>query len=233
MNAIQSFQVRKNIKFLSLVGIEENFSSQRLLCSWHVQRNLISGFSGLQKKDKELYQDAIHLPFITRTNKFEEVISKLQNTDNITEQTKAYLEKKLLNKHRWAKCFTKESFVVSVCTTSRVESLHKILALQLNSRSSQNETLDCFHKIERRQLMRLNEEIKEVFDEGFNTEFFRHKFISNNKIANCALMDQFKKIYTPYIAKKLENKICKSLNYIYEELSIDQRYFITKVVLYL
>jgi len=63
----------------------------------------MSHFSGLAKRDKDLYKQAINLPFITNQAKFESLISLLK--DKMTKGEIDYLNKKLELKEEWAKCF--------------------------------------------------------------------------------------------------------------------------------
>jgi len=66
------------------------------------------------KETKELYEETINLPFTTREDKFNEIIRRLQDANEISNIQLQYLENKLLTKKRWAKCYIKNFFTVGV-----------------------------------------------------------------------------------------------------------------------
>ena len=149
-----------------MLGIKENFkTSKRLICSWHFQRNLQSKFSSLIHTQKQLYNELINLPFITSEEKFEEVVSKLKVENILSESQRAYLERKLEEKNLWAKSANKKNFIVGVCTTSRIESMHRVLRDSLNSSSRLLKVFEVFKKIEETEI------------KHFQNEFARHKKI--------------------------------------------------------
>ena len=82
-----------------ILGITNNFCTRIVLCGWHLQKNLISKFSKVKKLDAEVYNQIISLPFITSEQKFNETISKVKKSKNITKIQKEYLEMKLNSIH--------------------------------------------------------------------------------------------------------------------------------------
>ena len=130
-----------------------------------MQRNLASKFSFLLKENKELYDQVLELPFMTRKEKFDETIKELKKPGLLNDSQLNYLEMKLKIKDKWAKCLIKENFTVGISTTSRIESMHSVLSDRLNSNSRLNEVFDVFKKIEDSNISK------------FNEEFSRHKKI--------------------------------------------------------
>jgi len=171
-----------------------------LLCGWHIQRNLISKLSALAKKDKKLYDKIINLPFVTCTNKFEEIIGEVKKSKTLSRIEFDYIQEKLKTKSKWAKSITKSQFCGGVCTTSRIEGLHGVLKRHLNANSSINKVFNCFRQLEIAQ------------SQKHDQEFLRHqkqeqKFQSNP-------LKEIEKKYPEYIYKKIAPKFSKSLNYI-------------------
>ena len=179
-----------------------NFKSNFLLCGWHIQKNMISKFSSLAKKDKSLYDKIINLPFIGSEEKFNTVLGLVEDSDDITKNEYDYLYKKLESKLQWVKCFTKENFCGGVSTTSRIEGLHGVLKKHLNSNSSLQGVFYCFRSIEKTQV------------QTFEEEFSRHK--KQNTQFDSTPLEKIKEEYPDYIFRKIAPKFAKALNYILE-----------------
>ena len=77
-----------------LNGIKNNFNSRQIVCGWHIQKNLISHFSSLSKKDRSLYQRTISLPFVTNEVKYQKILSDIQNSQDVSDTQKEYIKKK-------------------------------------------------------------------------------------------------------------------------------------------
>jgi len=97
----ESIQQGKYIDFgcFIYIGLSSNFKSTLLLCSWHVQRNLISKFCYISKTNPELYKKITNLPFITNQANFEEIIDTLRSSNDIPKEQIQYLDKKLEKKN--------------------------------------------------------------------------------------------------------------------------------------
>ena len=80
--------------YLTCEGIESQFKqTRRLLCAWHIQRNLQAHFRSLSGKEtKELYDKIICLPFITRIEKFNKIVSEVKNSEKLSSNQIQYLE---------------------------------------------------------------------------------------------------------------------------------------------
>jgi len=176
-------------------------NSKRLICAWHLQRNFASKFSSLATKNKALYDEALNLPFITHCDKFEETVTKLKSNNVLSETQLKYLEEKLIQKKHWAKSENLGTFVVGVSTTSRIESMYSILREKLNSNSRLCGVFEAFKDIEKTEVLNLMK------------EFERHKKNLNNNLSGGPLMNLIAKDYCPYIMKKLDQIMKKSINY--------------------
>ena len=89
--------IKQGILFLICsywLGIQRNFKSRILFCGWHIQKNFISHFSGLAKKDKVLYERLKNLPFISKEEKFNQVIKDTRDSTSLNNHQKDYLKKK-------------------------------------------------------------------------------------------------------------------------------------------
>ena len=193
-----------------MVGINNNFKSKRLICAWHLQRNFASKFASVSKQNQELYEKILNLPFVTMKEKFDETIKELKKPNVLNQTQLQYLDSKIQIKSQWAKCLIKEHFAVGVSTTSRIESMHHILAEKLNSNSRLSEVLSVFKEIEKSQISK------------FKEEFSRHKKKLNNQLTQSQLTQKLSEIYTPYALKKLEQKFSKCLSYTFEQKDKDK-----------
>ena len=193
--------------FINTLGIKNNFKSKRLICAWHLQRNLASKFASLSKKNKELYQKIINLPFTLFETDFNDIVKELKKDGVISEDQLKYLDLKLKTKTSWAKCFIKKDFVAGICTTSRVEALHSVLLDYLTSNSRLSEVLQAFRKIESTQI------------EKFNKEFEMAKGKNPKKFYNGYLIKELRNKITPYAVKKVEERLNFAISYQVEELN--------------
>lgn len=166
---------------------------------WHIQRNIVKKFSGLSKKDKDLYNKVVALPFISRKTKFETYVKELTKSKALSTDEKRYLEDLLSRKDKWAKHVIKSQFGGGVSTTSRVEGLHSVLRKYLTSKSSIQNVFYCFREIEDSQI------------EKFNNEFYTIKDVKSAE--TLIFLQKIKEVYPEYTVKKMVSKYFKSLDY--------------------
>jgi len=74
-----------------------------------IYKDPVSRFSSLGKINKDLYKKLLNLPFITREEKFENILSELMKPEVLTESEKEYLEKRQ-TKRNMGKMHGKKSF---------------------------------------------------------------------------------------------------------------------------
>jgi len=74
-----------NFIIIDLLGIRNHFSSKIHLCGWHLQKNICSHLSSVSKKNKDLYNKALSLPFITDCKKFEKIYDELKISEDVSE----------------------------------------------------------------------------------------------------------------------------------------------------
>lgn len=190
------------------IGIEKNFWSKRLLCAWHIQKNLIGHFSSLKASNEEIYEKIKNLPFVTRKEKFSSIIEDLKKPGVLTKSQLSYLCLKLETQEQWAKCLVKQEFVVAVSTTSRVECLHSVLKKHLNARSRLTEVLNRFKAIEGTQINQ------------FHEEFERHKKKNKSDILEkSCFLTELNSNYSVYAMDKVSQKLGKCLLYRFEASS--------------
>ena len=144
---------------------------------------------------------------MAQKSKFDDVVSRLKEDDILTDKQLEYLDEKLKEKEKWAKCENLSVFVIGVSTTSQIESMHSVLREELNSNSRLREVLHVFKEIEKTETTK------------FQQEFTRHKKNLNKDLITSPLIELLENIYTPYIIKKLEQIISKSINHKIEKKS--------------
>ena len=149
-----------------------------------------------------MYDKTLNSPFVTRKDKFNETIKEFKKPATLTKAQMDYLNSKLRIQDKWAKCFIKDKLTIGVSTTSRIKSMHSVLADKLNSNSRLTEVLEFFKKIENSHILK------------FNEEFWKNKKKNDdNKSFQNELLNILSKIYTPYPLKKIESKFIKCLSY--------------------
>jgi len=176
-----------------------------VICGWHVQKNLISRFAKLADKDRVLYDKIISLPFITSKTKFNDTINEINESEDIKEEQKGYIESKLANKNEWAKFLLKSTFVGGVSTTSRIEGFHAVQKKYLTSDGSLQKIFHSFFFIENIQITKFQDEF-----ERHSSEFTKH---------NINALKDINEQFPHYVYKKIYPKFCKALNYKYEMIS--------------
>ena len=106
----------------------------------------------MAKKNKELYNKILSLPFVTRKEKFEEIVEEVSECDDVSDGQYDYLELKMKTKQLWANCYAKNAFAGGISTTSRIEGLHGVLKKRLTSGSSLVNVFQSFRSIEKTQI---------------------------------------------------------------------------------
>ena len=198
----ESIQQGKYIDFgyFIYIGLSSNFKSTLLLCSWHVQRNLVSKFCYISKTNPELYKKITNLPFITNQANFEEIIDTLRSSNDIPKEQIQYLDKKLEKKINGQNVLQKKEFAGGVSTTSRVEGLHAVQKKYLTSSSTLNKVFYSFRTLEKQQIARFQEE----FQGNLKTE----------SIEGIESLKIFKEKFSLYIYRRIATKYKLAIDYI-------------------
>jgi len=131
---------------------------------------------------------------MAQKSKFDDVVSRLKEDDILTDKQLEYLDEKLKEKEKWAKCENLSVFVIGVSTTSQIESMHSVLREELNSNSRLREVLHVFKEIEKTETTK------------FQQEFTRHKKNLNKDLITSPLI-KLLKISRLLISLKNLNKL--------------------------
>ena len=199
--------VIRSSALIIFLGVFNNFPKcRKLLCSWHIQKNLISKFSNLSQSDPELYNRILHLPFTCQETNFQETIDQIERSKYASSPQKDYLEKKLLNKEKWGKCFTKKEFAGGVSTTSRVEGLHSVQKKYLTSSSNLQKVFYSFRSLEKQQVSKFYQEYS--------------KILTSDLAEDIASLKVFKDNYSTYIYKRISSKYKMAIDYTKENTSV-------------
>lgn len=156
----------KKFKFmyLFLLAIQTVFpESTKYNCSWHVQQNLKKRFCYLNRsKDankKELYSLIINLPYSEYKEDFYDSFDEIYESTYISTELKVYLDERYNNRYKWVKAYMKSSFCCGICTTGRIESMHKVVKRYLCSSTSLCELYTHIKEIEDQQITSMQNEI--------------------------------------------------------------------------
>jgi len=192
--------------------------SENFICSWHVQQNLKKKFCFLNRgndpKKKTLYREIINLPFSNYPEVFEGSISSIIKSKYISKELKKYLENKMQQKQLFVKGYLKSHFCCGMCTTSRLESKHRVMKRYLNSGKRLTELFQVMKELEDKELNKLKNEI----------EFKNVK--ERSKIESSDLINYFNEIYSGYAMERLKDNSIDSVNYKIKKVNQNQWYFI-------
>jgi len=100
----------------------------------------------------------------------------------------------------------KENFCGGICTTSRLESKHRILKKYLNSSKRLTELFNVFRELESKEIS------------SFKNEIEKMKKAARNKLAKSNFIKHFQSTYTKYIIMRLEDNLVESTNYKIEKI---------------
>ena len=130
-------------------GIRKVFSeATQRFCAWHIVCLLQSTYSYLKSgthKDQDVFQLMMNLPFTKGNYKFEQKARRIkEHLGTNSDYFDGYMDKK----HDYARCYAKNKFSAGINTTSRIESLHSVLKIKTNSKTSLQELFEAINTIE-------------------------------------------------------------------------------------
>jgi len=158
------------------------------------------------QEKKKLYTDILNLPFCNYIDDFENLSTDILESEFINEDLKEYLEEKFSKKLKWVKAYMKESFSCGICTTSRIESKHRVYKRYLNSSIKLACLFQIFKDLEKEEITRFKEEIS-----------YKIGILENKKLDKSDLVKYFQPIYSDYVIRKLKNNLMESVNYSIEK----------------
>lgn len=182
------------------------------MCAWHIQQNFKKKFTFLNRtkkgdkiKDKEnkasLYRSIINLAFSNYPEDFEEEFNAIAKSVYLDNSLKEYLREKYKKAESWAKCYMKKNFCCGTCTSSRIESKHKIFKKFLNSAKRLTELFRVIKNLEETEIGKFKEEIEKMSKE------------ESQNIEKYDLIKSLKQKYSSYCMKILKKNLLESLNY--------------------
>ena len=108
-------------------------SSAHILCSWHLLRNIVKN---LAPSKVDFLADISNWMFCNSESEFENYLSLLKDKFKDKPKFVAYLEKKYLIRHKWARYLTRRHLTLNIASTQRVESMNSVIKLNCGSKSS-------------------------------------------------------------------------------------------------
>jgi len=203
----RSEKVNKFIFFIKiLLAIKEIFpKSTNFICSWHVQQNLKKKYSYLNrsknKESKDLYQRIIQLPFSNDPEEFETSFAKILGQNQLQSDMKIYLLNKAKEKEFWVKGFMKKKFCCGMCSSSRIESKHRVLKQYLNSSKRLTELFQVLKNLEAIEISRMENKIE------------KSRKNERKKKEKMDIIVSLKEIYSDYVLERVKDNLLDSINY--------------------
>ena len=150
-----------------ILAIKKVFpTSKHFLCAWHIQQGFKKKICFLNKGNvsdkKELYQRIIQLPFSEYEEDFDENFKEIIESEQKKIEHKSYLQKKAKEKKNWAKCFMKNYFCCGMCTSSRIESKHRLYKRFLKSSTHLIEFFKVLRELEEIEIFQFKDEVTKL-----------------------------------------------------------------------
>jgi len=178
--------------------------SRNNLCAWHVKQHLNKKFSflnrGNDKTKKKLYKEIVELPLSENADDFDESFRYIMESDILSDEQIEYLKNKTKTKKFWVKAFMKTNLCCGTCTTSRIESKHRLLKRYLNAATQLPSLFQVWKQLEDNEITKYKDEI----------ESFKKK--EEEKLLKCELIQYFHN-YSDYALNKLKEQLIQSTNY--------------------
>lgn len=135
-----------------------------LLCQWHFKRNLYRHFAYLKKDNKAEYDKIFKLVDTEKTEDFDTEALILENFfDNQTcshkQKSQKYFKDILEFKTKWATSYCPVVFTAGVHTTSRAESVNRMVKRYVNQRSEVSAMIDLILDLEKTPVFESNNRI--------------------------------------------------------------------------
>jgi len=149
----------------------------------------------------------VNLPFSESEEDYNKAYTTLMNEDDkiVTKDLKQYLKSRHLIRVKWVKCWMKKTFTCGNCTSSRIESKHRIYKTLLNGSSRLSEIFTVFKKLEDQDVERYKDEIIKLKKDQ-NSELDKHELII-----------EMKKSYSSYAVKRAKEILLESIHYAVEK----------------
>lgn len=163
---------------------------------------------------KKLYKLLVNLPFTEYECEYENDWEEIKNNDLISEDLRKFLEHRNQIKEKWVKCFMKQTFTCGTCTSSRIESKHRVYKKYLNGNSRLCEVFKCFKELEDKQISNYTDEIK-TFKKSQESELDKH-----------TLVKEVEQKYSQYVVIKIKEILLESLHYSVEEINENQKWYL-------
>lgn len=154
----------------------------------------------------------INLPFQNYASGYEQAWDLISNSEFVSEELRAFLEYRDSIKEKWVKCFMKHTFTCGTCTSSRIESKHRIYKTYLNGESRLCEIFKVFKELEQKQIESYQDEVKKL-TKSQELEVSKH-----------VLVQEVEKTYSAYVVKKIKEIVFESIHYSIEETKKGQRW---------
>lgn len=189
-----------------MLAIQQVFpDSKNNICSWHVQQVLKKRFAflnrGNNENNKKIYRTIIQLPFSDYPIDFKTDLNFILKQKSITIEHKKFFRTKAENKEKWVKGFMKSDFCCGMCTSSRIESKHRVFKKFLRSSTPLTKFFEVCKEIEEKEIYTFQDEIQKC------------KVRTNNKLEKSKLIKFFNNEFSEYSIAKLKDQLIESTNY--------------------
>ena len=132
---------------------------------------------------------------------FKEDLTHVLKQKSMTNDHKKYLKNKAESKEKWVKAFMKSNFCCGMCTSSRIESKHRVFfKFHRSSTPLTNFWKTCKEF-----------EDKEIY--AFKDEIQKYNQKENDKMERSTLIKFFKNEYSEYSTAKFKEELIESTNY--------------------
>jgi len=159
---------------------------------------------GNNTEKKKLYSLIINLPFADYEDDYEEDWEFIKNNQFLSEELENFLDYRHRIREKWVKCYMKQNFTCGTCTSSRIESKHRVYKNYLNGDSRLCQIFYCFKELEQKQFTSYEDEVKRLTK------------AQEGQTSKHILVEEVRKTYTPYVVRKVQEILLESIHYSVE-----------------
>lgn len=169
---------------------------------------------GNNPEKKKLYKLLVNLPFVEYRSDYEADWKLIQESEFVSEELSTFLEYRHQIREKWVKCFMKQYFTCGTCTSSRIESKHRVYKTYLNGNSRLCEVFQTFKELEENAVSNYADEIEKI-NKSQEDELRKH-----------VLIKEIENRYSYYVVQKMKTILLESIHYSVEETKQNQQWLI-------
>ncbi len=138
---------------LAICSVMDSYSTEfnHFICQWHLLRNFKRNCGFLKRNHQKLFELLMTLPYIKQTNLFDESVRQLDDffaSNENYKKSQKYLHTLCKTKEKWADCYKPQVFTAGSNTTSRAESMNRVIKRYVNDKGEISAILEVIKELD-------------------------------------------------------------------------------------